>query len=123
MVKIMTVIIAAILIAGTLATTAAAVEPSSKTGTASITWELEPGGGGGGGDNNRDDRDDRDRRPPLRIDPIRSPQVIVSTPNPQMTLGRLPETGGNHLIPLFLLTAGMSFLLAYTISEKGNRSP
>ena len=125
MCKLVAVIAIAALITGNFATTTVTFASSSRTGSASIAWEKGPDSGdiGYGGDSySRDDRDGRDER--YRIQYLREePTRVVSVLGPQRSLGRLPETGGNYLIPFFLLTTGIFFLLIYSIRGKGNRSP
>jgi hypothetical protein len=91
-----------------------AVAASPRSGTASITWERGSGGSITSGSRRPLVRDDG-ARPILTPAPARK---TVSVPSPQMSLGRLPETGANDFIPFLLLTVGTLFLLAYTICEK-----
>ena len=111
--KLIVVIITTVLLTGML--TAPTAASSTRTGSASITWEREkePDTGSSRGSSNR-----WHPFPAASAD-----EIIVSAPDPRMILGRLPETGANYLIPLLLLAAGMSFLLVYFVTAKGNRSP
>ena len=143
--KLMVFIVTAALITGTLINTVAAAS-SSGTGTASITWEKEPGGGssggsggnggggssgggnsGGGGSSGGSGSSYSYGRRTYSQDYTATrgpaPATIVSTPSPHMPLGKLPATGGNHLIPFLFLSAGMSFLFAYAASGKGKQPP
>ena len=127
--KLMAVIIAIVLIFAVMNALSVALASSTGTGKASISWERAPGGGDGGTerDSGRDsDRDDYNSRPYNRADIINTmpaPEAIVSTPNPQIPLGRLPDTGGDHLRALLFLTMGMSFVLIYILSGKDSCSP
>ena len=140
--RITIAIAAAVLAAGLLATSAMAAEESSRSGTASIEWRREGGGSGGGGSggssgggggsgggsggNSSGGGSANSRHPAVRYDifnRVAVPETIVSIPNPQIPLGRLPETGGNYVIPLLFVSAGISLLLACAISRKGIRPP
>lgn len=154
--RLIAVIAAIVLAAGTLAVPVAAAS-STSSGSASIAWEKGPdsggGGSGGGGTSGGtssggtsgggvwrppDGRDpnrpgggggyvyDYNRRSPASnviVNPGVPPQTVVSIPNPQAPLGKLPATGGNYLIPLLFLAAGMSFLLVFARSGKWSRPP
>jgi len=91
------------------------IEPSSKTGTASIAWVENPNSGGGSDNDNDDRTTDVVRREP-------SPQEVVSIPDPDIPLGKLPETGGNYLIPLLLISVGVFLLLVYVANSKGKEA-
>ena len=128
--RLIAVTITAVLIVGAVATTVAAAS-SSRSGTASITWERDTSGGGSsgggsGGGGSSGGGSGNSGNPYFQIGTFSSapsPEALVSIPNPQIPLGWLPETGGNYLIPILFLVAGMSFLLVYTATAKGNRSP
>ena len=102
------------------------VESSYRTGTASIAWvEEDSGDGGSGGGGNEGGGwggGGSVRRPTFTIDRTLVPGEIVSIPNPTVPLGRLPETGGNYLIPLILLLSGIFLVLVYVMSKKGKAS-
>jgi len=107
-------------------------KPSSTTnGTASIAWvegsssgggDNNVGGGGsggsGGGGSSSDGSGNSSGHTTINIG--REPSLeIVSIPNPNISLGRLPETGRNYFIPLTLISVGMFLLLVYAARGKG----
>lgn len=138
MMRFLLTVAAILLTAGILATTAIASSeqtepPSHRTGTASIAWVEEDSGDGGGsggggsegggwGGGESGGGGGSVRRPTFTIDRTLVPGEIVSIPNPAVPLGRLPETGGNYLIPLILLLSGIFLVLVYVMSNKGKAS-
>ena len=127
--RITVAVAAVVLTISVLAATVVAAEASTRSGTASIEWRRESGGGGGNssGGGSGSGGGSWNSRHPVSPGPVfaraPTPEAIVSIPNPHIPLGRLPETGGNHLIPLLLVSAGISLLLASAISVKGSRPP
>jgi len=130
--KTLVMIVAAAIVVGLLTVTVAAQseqeEPSYRTSTASIIWVENSGGGSGGGSSGGSSggSDRVNSGGGIGVGGttiiVGGTQEMVSIPSPGTSLGRLPETGGNYMIPLILIATGMFLLLAYMAGGRGEKS-